>query len=128
MECKLILEKGIGVIGELIPAKVEIKNTSKQNIVIDYNISPWLHLDLVVIDPKGKKISSCFYGDNYKGFPAEGRITLRHGETHSAIVAIQGNSDANDWTTPGSYKITAIFEYKGNRAVSKQVELKLTPK
>jgi len=128
MECKLNLKKYAGEIGESIAGEVEIKNTSKEDINIDYLTLPWHHLDLLVIDPKGKKISFQHYGDNFTGVLNEYRLTLRPGESYKGSIFIRGNSKDSDWTTPGVYKITAIYEYKNIKAVSKQVELTLTAK
>ena len=128
MECTLTLEKNKAKAGEFsVPATVEIKNVSKENLVIDYMTLPFYHLDLLILDPTGKKISDSPYRKNFS-LADQLQITLRPGESYRGTVDIFGNSDKASWQAPGTYKISAIYEYLKERAVSKQVELTLTPK
>ncbi len=130
MECNLILPKKTVNIGELVLAKVEIKNISKQDLNIIYNTDPLEYLDLEVIDPTGKKISTDGYGGRFSPFTfsPEQKLTLRAGETYRGKVSIYGNSKESDRTKAGVYKIIAIYEYKKEKAISKQVELTVMPK
>jgi len=127
IECTLILEKNKAKVGEFFAAEVIIKNISKEDFVIDYIAMPFYHLDLLILDPAGKKIPSRPYR-NIFSIIDEGQLTLRPDESYRAKVDIFATSDDASWETLGTYKIIAVYEYKKEKAVSKQVELTLMPR
>ena len=62
MECGFSVDMKTATVGEAVAGHVELKNVSKKDITIVYNTDPFEHLDLVVLDPSGKKISSKYGG------------------------------------------------------------------
>ncbi len=130
MECKLILSKNTlkaneGILA-VVDAEVEIKNISKQNLIIEYRGGPFEYLVLLIIDPDGKKISDGTLAGHYSPFATKQKLKLGPGETYRHTVPITGNSDERDWKKPGVYKITAIYEYKKEKATSKEMNLMIT--
>ena len=130
MECKLIVENKNLAIGEVPSGRVEIKNISKQEIVITYNTSPWEFLDLEVADPTGKVISDGKYGDRFSPSTiiAERIVTLRPGDVFTRAVDVFGSSKETDRMTPGIYRVVAVFGYNEVLAKSDPVMLNLGTK
>ena len=128
MECKLILSKDTAKIAENVPAEVELKNITKEDLVIEYSAHPFEYLDLRVVDPDGKKISNRAYGGAFSPFPTKQKLKLGAGECYRFTVRIDANSNQSDWTKPGVYKITAVYGYKKETITSKEMTLTLTPK
>jgi hypothetical protein len=130
MECKLIVKKTKLTVGEYPRAEVEIKNTSKQNLVITFNTHVLEFLDLEIANSAGKKISVGKYGGRFSPYSPEPhkQMILRPGEAHRAPVGVFGNMKKSDRTTPGVYRIIAIYEYDKVRAVADPVELTIESK
>ena len=131
MECKLIVKKAKLAVGEDPSGEVEIKNISKQVLVITYNTDPWEFLNLEVTDPAGKMISSGKYGHRFSPSTfdkGQKQLVLRPGETYREAVQAFGNSKEGDLTTPGVYNVVAVFEYEKLRAVAAPVMLNVGSK
>ncbi len=130
MECKLTVQKANLSFGEICQGEVAIKNTGKHDIVITYNANPWEFLDLDVTNPAGKKISDGKYGGRFSPLSpkAQQQIVLKPGETYRGAVEVFGNSKENDRTTPGAYKVTAVFEYNKLRAIADPVVINIGSK
>lgn len=130
MECKLIVANKNVAVGETPPAEVEIKNVSKEDLIITYNTNPLEFLDLEVFDPAGKRISEGKYGGRFSpSSPTPQRqVILKPGEAFRKPVGVFGNSKENDRTTPGVYRVVAVFEYAKMRAVAEAVMLNVQAK
>ena len=131
LECRLDVDRGqkTAKIGAPVSLHFELKSVSRDKLFFIYNSSFLEHLDLEILDPAGKRISRRYGGMippctplPEQVFPFDPGTIVRTG------VSVFAACDKKDRQTPGVYKITAIYEYQNERAVSNTIELTLTAK
>jgi hypothetical protein len=106
----------------LTSGEVEIENQSGDVLEFEVRSSPLQFLDLIVTDDAGKVVSSGYYGDLFSPSADGFTLRLQPGEKFSAPISLLGNVRF-DRQKPGEYKVVAVFQYRGLRAVSEPIQL-----
>jgi hypothetical protein len=129
LECRLDADRPqkAGIVGEPVSLHFELKSAARDNLFLIYNSSFLEHLDLEVLDPTGKRISKRYGGLFAPITPLPEQILLMNAGTIVRTgVSVFAACDKKDFQRPGIYKITAIYEYQNEKAVSKPLEITLT--
>lgn len=105
--------------------EVELENTSSEVLEVKVQSTFLEHLDLVVTDSAGRIVSDSCYGDLFLSpLPEPYFFHLKPGEKFTANVSLLGNV-SREQHVPGAYRVQAIFEYNGLRAVSEPLDLRI---
>jgi hypothetical protein len=131
LQCRLDVDRGrkAAKIGDPVSLHFELKSMTRDKLFIIYNSNFLEHLDLEVLDPTGKRISKR-YGEVFSPCtPLPERMYLFSPDTTMRTgVSVFAACDKKDRQAPGIYKITAIYAYQNEKAVSNSIELTLTAK
>jgi hypothetical protein len=110
-----------------IAGEVELENTSSNVLEIEVRTSPLQYLNLIVTDAAGNVVSDSFYGDLFSPLAEPSALRLQPGERFTAPVSLLGNVPEGKWH-PGEYTVQAVYDYRGLRAVSEPLRVRLPGK
>jgi hypothetical protein len=123
MHCRLVVKAKSAGVNAVIPAEVELENTSPKVLTISYEAHPLQYLDLEVIDAAGKRVSEGYYGHMFSpGMPPQ-TLHLAPGQKYRHTVSLFATVSK---ITPGKYRIKAVYHYDSLHAESDTVEVELT--
>jgi hypothetical protein len=121
MGCRLHPQEILGVRGPLEGmGELELENLSPGAVEIRYQMSPLQYLELTVTGPSGAVVSEGHFGDRFSPMAAERVLRLQPGEKFSGQVALLATVP-REKRSPGVYRVQAVYEYNGIRAVSDPV-------
>jgi hypothetical protein len=105
-------------------AEFELENVSDSALEISYRMAVLQYLQLVVRDSKGDVVSEGHYGDQFSPFEKDQVLRLGPGEKYQTKVYLLATVPSAR-KAPGTYAVTAVYEYNGIRAESEPVEVTL---
>jgi hypothetical protein len=100
--------------------ELELENLSPTAVKIGYQMSPLQYLELVITGPAGTLVSEGHFGDRFSPMAAEAVLRLQPGETFCGQVPLLATVP-REKLSPGVYRVQAVYEYNGIRAVSDPV-------
>ncbi len=103
-------------------AEVELENVSESPLEILYWMTELHHLNLVVTDATGTVVSRGHFGDRFAPTCEPSILRLGPGEKFAANVHFFATMPIYP-PPPGTYSVTAVYEYEGLRAVSEPVQV-----
>jgi hypothetical protein len=103
-------------------AEVELENVSAAPLEIRYWMTALQYLNLVVTDAAGAVVSTGHFGDRFAPTREPLVLRLAPGERFTANVSLFATMPV--YPVPaGTYKVEAVYEYEGIRAVSDPVRV-----
>jgi hypothetical protein len=108
--------------GSPTAGEVEIENVSPDVIEIQVTMHPLQYLNLVITDPMGNLVPAPPYGDMFSPRETPYAFRLAPGEKYTHNVSLLGNVP-EDKRLAGSYRVRAIYDCDGLRAVSESLQV-----
>lgn len=123
LACRLRPKDVVGVRGSRKGmGELELENLSQEVVEIRYQMSPLQYLDLVVTGPSGAVISEGHFGDRFSPMAEEQTLLLQPAEKFTREVPLLGTVP-REKRLAGVYRVQAVFEYNGTRAVSEPINV-----
>jgi hypothetical protein len=104
--------------------ELELVNHSSEVLEIEHQMSPLQHLELVVTDSAGQVVSEGRYSDRLSPSLNPPCLRLLPGENYVATVPLLATFP-RERRRSGAYSVQAIFDYRGQRAISEPVSVEL---
>ena len=133
LHCQLIASRDSDPIDGAFPGDLELRNDSKEPIVIKYKYDPTDHLNLEVHDSNGKLLPNEIpnYGGMYETLTPPAKpltLTIKPGETHRRSLVLLGQICRTSTSpAPGKYTVEAVYKWGGKEYRSNKVTLQVRP-
>jgi hypothetical protein len=123
LACRLRHKEIFGRHGQVAyMGEVELENMTSNPLEISYRMTALQYLNLVVTDSQGNILSEGHFGDRFAPTLEPQVLRLGPGEKFTTNVHLFATVPC-DPIPPGTYRIQAMYEYNGFRAVSDPVEV-----
>jgi hypothetical protein len=93
-------------------------------IEIEVTMHPLQYLDLVITDAAGAPVPAAPYGNIFSPREVPYLFRLAPGEKYTHNVSLLGTIPEGK-QLPGTYTVRGVYEYRGLRAVSEPVRVRL---
>jgi hypothetical protein len=123
LACRLRRKEMMGREGPVAyRGEVELENQSAAPLEIRYQMTVLQNLNLVVTDGQGRVVSEGHFGDRFAPTLETQVLRLAPGEKFTASIHLFATVPS-DPVPAGTYRVQAVYEYNGFRAVSEPVQV-----